>query len=456
MGRLSATAKAAFAKGYTKGGADEPYLVLELALPGETWRLGIQGVSSDARGGIEPRIVQWGTLAPSIDLLTYGLVETEAAPEFDDADENPALRRRFARMMAKYPNQIRRSAATIRVISPDIPDVDSFVAFTGILDGADQIAPMRWRLRLRNDDGPLRSTAGKTGAVPRVPLARYFDGIDASASGGYAPIIYGVHSSSGSGGKGFVPCLLVDSANAKYLVSLGHIKTVTAVFEDGVLVPAGNYTITFETVKGALFTFIDFTTNRKGVITADVEGLTVNADGTGALITDPGAAMLHILVNFGFGDWRGGSAYLANGSAPIDATSFTNVGAYLTTMGYEASFYLDGEQQTTILQVFSKWLFDHALYAQWTNLGKLMVKFLDYRPPTTIYPTDPIIEGDVDELGAFQTPFDTSAIERELTVNYLLGDVESKRYQTLKVSDLSVAERITASIDLDWVRASLL
>src|SRR5262249_12379445 len=153
----------------------------------------------------------------------------------------------------------------IRMIFPPNPDVpgladgDSFPVFTGILDGVDQVAPMRWRLRLRTDDGPLRSTAGKTGAIPRVPLSRYFDGLDASGSSFYAPVIYGVHNSAGSSGQGFVPCHLVDSSTYKYVVQLGRANAVTAVYEDGALLASGLYTVAYETVKGALFTVLNFT-----------------------------------------------------------------------------------------------------------------------------------------------------------------------------------------------------
>lgn len=455
MGRLSANAKLALGKGYTKGGTDEPYLVLELVLPSGTRRYGVDGVSSDARGGIEPRIQSWGTLRLAIDSLTHGLAEATCQPELDDSDEVPALRRLFARELAKYPNQHRRSAATIRLVSPDIPDADTFVVFTGILDGADQVAPMRWRLRLRTDDGPLRSTAGKTGAIPRVPLARYFDAIDATVSGFYAPIIYGVHNSNGSSGKGFVPCHLVDSVNFKYVIALGWLNTVSAVYEDGALLASSLYTVGHETFKGALFTTLTFTGAHTGTITADVEGLTASSDGTGGLITDPGLIIKHLIVTFGYNDWRSG-VYPGDGTAPIDATSFTTVGTFLTTMGYEGSFYLDGAQQTTLLDVFNKWLADHGAYAWWTNLGKLTIKILDHRPPTTIYPTDPVLEGDVDELGGFQAPYSTDQIEREISVQYLRGAVDQKTYQTLKVADLSVTERVSTALQLEWAKASLL
>lgn len=460
MGRLSAAAKLHLAKGYTRGGADEPYLVLELDLPSGMRRYGSKGVSSDARGGIEPRIEQWGTLHSGIDLFTYALSESELTPELDDKDEDPLLRRLFAREVAKYPNQIRRSAATIRLIFPDtdtetpVSDANSFVVFAGILDGADQIAPMRWRLRLRPDDGPLRSTGSETGGVPKVQLGLYFSGLDSSIADQHAPVIYGVHNSNGSNSKGFIPCLLVDTAASKYLVPQGHIKSVSAVYVADALAAASTYSVTFETVKGATFTFIDFTAPQVGTVTADVEGLTANADGTGALLTDPGTVIKHLLVNFGYGDWRSG-AWLADGTAPIDAAAFTTVGTFLTTLGYEASFYFDGSAQTELLNVFNGWLDDHAAYAWWTNLGKLTVKVLDYRPPASIYPTD-VIEGDVDELGGFATHFDAQGIQREVAVKYLRGAAGGRTYQTLKVADLSVTEDISGSLNLEWAKASLL
>lgn len=395
-------------------------------------------------------------LRSAIDLFTYALSESELSPELDDADEVPALRRQFAREVAKYPNQLRRSAATIRLVSPDFADADSFVVFTGILDGVSQVAPMRWRLLLRPDDGPLRSTGSDTGGIPKVQLARYFTQMDPDVQDYFAPIIYGVHSSIGSGDRGFVPCLLVDTLLAKYVVSLGHIKSVTAVYVDGTLISGGAYTVTFETVKGALFTIVDFTSPQTGEVTADVEGLTDNPDGTGTLLTDPALIIKHLLVNFGFGDWRSGSAWLADGTAPVDATAFTTVGTYLTTLGYECSLYVSGDAQAGLLDVFNKWLVYHAAYAWWTNLGKLTVGVLDHRPPATIYPSDPVIEGDSDELGAFATPFDSQGIQREISIKYLRGAVDGKLYQTYKVVDLSVSEPVGSSLSIEMAKASVL
>src|SRR5439155_1080612 len=162
---MSANFKAEVQKGLTKAGAYEIYPVLELALPSGTKRYCAKGVSSDARGNLEARILEFGTISGrAIDLLTNEL-----------------------------------------------------------------------------------------GDLTLSPLLDY-----------YAPIIYGVHNSNGSGGKGFVPCYLVDSTSFKYLVALGHLNTVTAVYENGTLVGSGSYTVGYETVKGALFTKITFTSGRNG------------------------------------------------------------------------------------------------------------------------------------------------------------------------------------------------
>ena len=456
MGRLSTGVELALpgGSGYDNTRSVEAYPVLELALPSGTRRYGTKGVSSDARGGIEPRIAQWGVLHDGIDPFTYSLTESELTPELDDADEDPALRRLFAREAAKYPNQLRGSAATIRLISPNWSDADSYVAFTGILDGADQIAPMRWRLRLRPDDGPLRSTGSDTGGLPKVQLSRYFTAMDPAVQDHYAPIVYGVHNSSGCRG-GFVPGLLVDTANAKYLLSLGHLKSVSAVYVDETVVAASTYTVTYEVVKGALFTFIDFTSPQTGEVTADVEGLTDATDGTGTLFTDPAKIIKHVLVNFGFGNWRNGSSWLADSTAPIDATSFDTVGTFLTTLGHEGSLYLAGDSQVTLLDLFNKFLEDHAAYAWWSNLGKLTVSFLDHRAPFSPYPATPLIESDLDDLGGFQTTFDPQGIQRALDIRYLRAAADGQAYQSLLVSDLSVSEDVTRGLSLEWAKASL-
>jgi len=432
-------------KGIGRPGRPLIYPGLEIALPGGNKRYAPVAIGSAAHGGYEPRLLAAGSIARSVNERTNDLTDVEVEVEVSDGGSKAADRRRLAIRLATYRQSYRGSVATIRLLSPNVPDSDSPIVFNGVLDAAEQVRPMVWKLRLRMNNAPV-----KYGSLPRAIISQADWPSAASAVlGQYIPIVYGTHNSTGITGAGFVPALLVDAIGFRYLVGLGKMKLIRAVYKDGVAVDASLYAVTYPTVNGKLVTLIDFAaTQGTSAITVDLDGLSDKADGTGNLITNPADILFHLLVNFVFNDWRSGE-YAAASTAPLDATSFVETAAFLSARGHEGARRLSGDNQVKALELINEWSNDHGAKVFWKRNGTLAVRMND--PCTArLYSDEQWFHADEDEGGAFKMPVDTEGVTREVSLPYIFGETAGKFYQVLVVSDLTVTNKVAISMDQPW------
>jgi hypothetical protein len=432
-------------KGLGRPGRPEIYPGLELVLPGGTVRYAPVGIASAARGSYEARLISPGSIVRTINERTNNLTDLEVEVEVSDAGDRAADRRQLGIRFSTYRQTYRGSVATIRLLSPNVSDADSPIVFSGVLDSAEQVRPMVWRLRLRLNDAPL-----KFGSVPRAIVSQAdWPSADSTALGQYIPIVYGTHDSAGMTYTGFLPTLYVDRLGFRYLVGIGHLKTIRAAYVNGVATTA--YTTTYPTVNGKLVTLLDFTAAQTGDVTCDVDGLTDKSDGTGNLITNPADVLSHLLTNFVYGDWRSGE-YLAATTAPLHAASFVETGVFLSARGHECSRYLATQQRA--LDLVNEWADNHQAKVFWTGTGKLAVRMND--PSTTrLYTDEQWFHGDEDEMGAFALRSDTQSLTREVSVPYIYDSAEGQFRQNLIVSDLSVTDKVAVSIEQPWSAARI-
>jgi hypothetical protein len=431
-------------KGIGRPGRPEIYPGLEIAFPGGSKRYAPVGIASAAHGGYEPRLLPpFPTIARSVNERTNNLSDLEVEVEISDAGDRAADRRQLGIRLATYRQSYRNSVATIRLLSPNVSDADSPIVFSGVVDTAEQVRPLVWRLRLRLADSPL-----KYGFLPRAIISQadwpsaHFD-----ALGQYIPIIYGTHNSTGITAAGFVPCHYVDQLGFRYLVGLGHMKTIRTVYSAGVAVDTANYAVTYPTVNGKLVTLIDFTaTQGTNDVTVDLDGLSDKADGTGNLISNPAEVLQHLLVNFVFGDWRSGE-YLSASTAPIHAPSFVETANFLSARGHECSRRLSVPMRA--LDLVNEWADNHGAKLFWKGNGQLAVRMNDPNI-TRLYTDEQWFHADEDEAGAFALRSDAQGITREISLPYLFGETEGKFYQGMIASDLSVAQKVAISLDQPW------
>lgn len=456
MGLFSAALRAELSKGASIDGVKlpgepqvHPVLEIELppALPGGSTRLrryASAGVASDTFGPVyHEHVIEggWGGLPRSVDIRGSNLQGTETTVVISDTD------RSFANEVARYRRSLRTSAATIRLVSPNVDDADAFVAFSGILDSWAQTSEMNWELHLRPDDFPLQYGVAPKCAITRQDWPNSRDDV----VGTFIPIIYGIHDSTGVSGAGMLPAYYVDMVNFRYLVGLGVMKAVRAVYVDGAVASTSDYAVTNIIVNGKTLTMIDFTSDQgdEAVVTVDVEGLTEDGTTSGDLLLNPAEQKAHFLANFVWNDWRHGDFH-DPADEPIDTASFDAVGDdFLNDMGHEGSRWIGGASQVRALEEIQTFLASEGLHAFWKNNGSLALMVNDHRT-TDIYPSDPVFVLDYDLVEGFSNQYITEATAREVTLQFVWAEVLGKYHQTLRVQDLSVHDPVAVARALQW------
>jgi hypothetical protein len=412
------------------------YPALELDLPGGTKLYSSEGLESAARGFYAPRVLHWGTIDRRINEQEPNLELMEVEVTLADADKE------IVKIVeGSSGHLVKNSAARIYLISPNVPNADAFLAFSGRIDSFGQSRPLEWTLLLRPNDLPLRRFTPKVAITPA-------DWPDASPDvyGQYAPLIYGVHDSNGVSDAGMVPTYYVDTKNFKMLLSHGLIKNIRAVYSGGTKLSTTAWARQNVTVNGKSFTLIDLTSDPgTAKITADVEGYEGTGDGSGAMLAGSDQ-IKHFLVNFVWGDYQGGN-WLADSTAPVDLTWFQRAQVIIDRLGFESSIHIAGTQRKGI-DVLNDWLKSMNFRAFWTFAGKIAIRFIDFRQPTAIYLDSPWLR-EFDEMGSFQTRVEGFLQVDRVQVQYLPDAAGGGRFnQTLEVRDLSQTEEAVLSMQL--------
>ena len=424
-------------------GTPEIFVAFDLVLPGGTKKYSNVGVSSAVRGKYDARVESFGTIPREVSELDNQLSPIEMNVTILDTDRD------FAMEVGSYRGSIRGSRATIRIVSPNVSDGDSFLAFDGVLDSYTQPEPMKWELKLIADDRPLR-----LGKVPKTAITQAdWPAAHGDAIGQYLGPIYGVHNSNGTGNAGSVPALYVDTVDHTYAWMLGA-GTATTVYSAGVGMLTTSYTSTTTTINGKLWSIVTFTSDQgDNEITLDVEGLTDQPDGTGTLITNPVEQLKHFLVNFVWNDWRSG-AYYEESTAPLAVESFNRTAELLNAFGHRGSKRYAGTEQLNALDALNEWLDSHEIKAFWTNQCKLAVRPIDHRTQRLYFDTQ-VLKGSELAL-SFSRIFDPTNIVQKVSTQYIYNEAAAKYSQTLEVSDLSVNEDVTVSRALPWSEAEVI
>jgi hypothetical protein len=419
------------------------YWLLDLALAGGTVRMASGNVSSTSLGQYYGKVQKWGTFRRSARDRSYSLSASEMSPIVIDTDRTLVKAARGANG-----GTFRGSSATVRLASPNVSVTNWLTFFSGVVADYDNNQPdeLMMQLNLRSNDLVLRRFLRVTINQADWPFA------PASARGKLAPRIYGVHDSAGDGGA--IPCPLVDINRNYYLVALGWIKSVDRVYVDKVQA-AGGWSKLYVTVNGRRWTVISFTTSQGSkTITADVQGLTTTADGTGTLFQVPSNQLKHFLVNWVYNDYRAQGAWFDDSTAPVDTTWFTAAQDFTGGRGIAGSRYIGGGTGTRGIDVVNEWSGSLKCQPFWTGLGKLAVRYPDHGI-STIYLDEPWIQWNR-ARGRLPVKWDSVDLIDSVTVNYQRNEVMNKYTQTLTVRDPAATPLSLGSdaIDLAWSKAA--
>ena len=421
----------------------EIFPVLEITFPDSARRYASAGVSSITQGHYQAKVVKggWGSISRGALDRTGRLEAIETSVTIDDSDFE------FAMLLeSRYAYSIRRSAASIKLVSPNVTYANSFSVFTGMLSSWEFLSNRTVKLILRINDLPLQRSA------PKVPIAQDFVNSTAEVLGQFVPLIYGTHDATGLGATGgAVPALYVDTVGFRYLLSQGWLKDVTRVWADGSA--ASGYSITHPTINGRLYTLIDFTADQgDAVITADVSGFEVTGDGSGALISEPVDQLRHFLENFVFGDYHGGN--WTTGNAPLNTTHWDTASAFMDSLSVTGSRRFSGAQVIGV-DIVNEICNQLNLKAFWTNAGQLAILPQDFRT-TTVYSDDPWIRQDAGyEISGWGIKDDpTGIVDRVMVRHCFLEDV-SDFSQSLELRDTESDEEAAESLDYRFSPSSI-
>ncbi len=416
----------------------------EVDLPGGTKRYSMNGQASAARGHFEDKILSFGSITRRIAGRKNNLENFEAIVEIDDKDFELSIL-----LAGPDANSVRGSVARVVLFSTNVDNSVAFTYFEGRILSPKATPSLSYLVPFVPNNMPLEKY------FPKHSISQFdFTNADADALGRYVPLIYGVHDSTGVTNEGMVKAFSVDTVNFRYLLSLGILKSVDAVYSAKALKTIdSDYTITNPIVNGKQFTLIDFVADQgDNEITADLQGYETIGDGTGTLIDDPVDQLKHVLVNFVWGDYSSG-LWLPDASAPIDTARFAETKTFLTALGFEGSRDIFSSQRKGI-QVLNEWLDNHRVKGFWAKPGNLAIRPDDFRT-TDIYIDDPWIRWDFHQQSKSMPPFeidDLNVLDR-VDISFLFDSAKNKFNRTLVVEDPSVVQGVSEKIDYHWSAA---
>lgn len=407
------------------------FFLLKLTINGTSYRYGEVGLIYPSDGMYEAKIESWGVVERGVNVRTNALEFNKVDVVLRDEDQTFT-----AVVEGEDRNTLRSSTATIIMASPNVSSSNWATVFSGRIDQIAQPDYLKWTVSLSPNDLPLQRES-----VPKTKVSRAdFPSCDVDVEGEVVPILYGRISSKNDTNTGALPTLFVDSGNSRYLIAAGWVKTVLAVYVDGVAaIETTDYTIIRPVINGRQYTLVEFVESQgDATITCDAEGYDTNGDGTGSLIVDPPSQMEHALHNWIYGDYRQGS-WLTGG--PVDATTFG--ATFFSDRDYEGSLYLNKKQTGT--SVINSFLQTFEAKAYWTHDGDIALGVQDFT--TASYVTALVVQKD--EISGWNLSYPTVSIYDRINATY--ANYPNGGYsQYLNVVDLSIGEDAPESLALPF------
>ena len=270
---------------------------------------------------------------------------------------------------------------------------------------------------------------------------------DASNIGSRMPLIYGDVSLAGKGA-----CNLIKLDNVgKYLVAGHACVGVDSVYVDGVLQTlTTHYTLdTSEAFTGGILDLICTVTFTSGnipdsydTISANVQGIDYDTDGTGILIENPADQLLHFIEDV-----------VVIPAALIDSSAFVTASDVADDRNYIGAGIVNTEK--TVKTVISEICFSILATPYHTNEGKLAVNIFNV---TLAGITEAVKYSDQNSIlqGSFKQTVDVNNIVNDITVSYKYDYTNGEYALTASGSDENAItddlKTYDRSLNFDWIR----
>lgn len=345
-----------------------PLWVLELGTGSSKLRFASHYYASTTDGLYHGKVIGWGGWSRALADRSYSLETVSTTVTVADTDKVIAA---LVAGGSGSSSVARGAAAVIKRGDPTVATASWYTAFSGVVDARRLQEPDVWELTLRPDDLSLRRPVPR---LWRIAIADW-PGAPAASIGLLAPIIYGRHDSASLGAAGQVPLIRVGVG--VYLAGAGILASVDRVYVDGDLQSSSDWTESNPRANGRDYTVVTFTTDPgdDAQITADLQGLTDDGDGSGSLITDPVDQLSNLLSNFVLADWQHGDWNSAS-SYQIDTASFTAAQTWVSHRGWAGSRRI--ADTTTGVALLNEWCASWGIYSYWSDAGKIALALDDH------------------------------------------------------------------------------
>lgn len=408
-----------------------------------TGRYSSVDLNSATEGLWEGRVVDWGRFGFAADGKNNAIQDVSVRVRIADHDFA------FASILeGDDGNDVRRAAATIELVSPNVDPADWKSLFVGVLQESKEVEPNIWELELRPDDQALDGTF--TSKIPEAD----FGAADPKAYDKTIPLIYGRHSALDLTNEGQVELPYVDTANFRYLVCLGRVKSIDRVYtKDGDAVAVeqlAGWSVITPIINGRQYTLIEFTADQgTKAVRIDLQGYEETGDGTGILLENPADCLKHFLVNFVFNSYTSG-LWLADSLGRVDVAKFTETREFFNDLGVGAARYLGGSAKDVKGRTeVNNWARQFEAKVFWTGEGNIGCRVYDFRT-TAVYQDNNWYREGLHDLSEPSYSKDSSEILAGVEVSYLHSQADNSFLANISVEDFQAPDGKTDPIKAEW------
>lgn len=420
------------------------FCIFELDIGGTTRRYAPTWVASED-GIYKGKVLSAGSIARSVSDSGFSLPRDSATISIIDED-----RELESYIFAASIKAITGTAARIKIASTAIASSKWFTLFSGIIEDFSFPGIGQWSFTLRRNDYPLLGEV----KIPYIQAYDWPNAPDASI-GLPAQVVYGAHDSAGTGATGMVPTIYVDNSGFRYVISLGQINSLDAVYVDGVESASSNWALVNVVVNGRCWSLVDFTSDQgDAVVTVDCTGISSGE-------ANPATQLEHFLTNFVFGDWPSSPgflqtcpSYLDPADFDIDEAFFDEVETYFTDK-QTASGGRVITSETTGLAVLEEWCAQHQVHAFWTYGGKIAIRADDHTV-TDIYTVDAFYRQELSPEPEFlEVTYNARDLVSEVRTQYLYDHAASGFERQLTVVNPDAAVSSPVTLAMNWRESAI-
>ena len=412
------------------------FCVFELDIGGTTRRYAPMWAAS-ASGIYKGRVLEAGSISRSVSDSGYSLQRDNASVTI--SDENRELE---GYIFSAGIKSITGTAARIKIVSTAVASSKWFTLFSGVIEDFSYPSIGRWNFTLKRNDYPLFGNV-------KIPYIQSYDWPNAPEASLGLPgqVVYGVHDSTGTNATGMVPTTYVDGSGFRYLISVGAISSLDAVYVDGTESASSNWALDDNVfVNGVQYSVVDFTGDQgdDAVVTVDCAGVLSGS-------TNPASQLEHVLTNLVFGSWNG--ADLTPSSFQIDTTYFDEAETFLSDKQLRGGRVITSD--STALSVLEEWCQQVRIKAFWTYGGKIAVRPDDHTL-TAVYTVAAHFRQELSPEPEFlSVSYNSRRLLSEVRTQYLYDHAGGQFQRQLTVVNPDAVVDAPASLNLNWRESAL-